>query len=158
MDDQRRDQRRELHALPCDNIGGDFALLDRYACQRLPPRTTAHGIDMRYAALLHAVDGNPALLVEFDAGGIKVQPGSVRTHSIGDDERAFVDTGSLNLCADLDAQFAQTRLDEAQGGGIDPWQKLLTWRAEFHLDAEPRENGCQLQGNVVVAEDAQRFR
>src|SRR5581483_193120 len=113
MNNQRCDQRRELNALARDNISGDFALLDRYTCQRLSPCTIAHGIDMRYATLLHPVDGNTALLVEFDAGGIKVQPGGIGTHAIRDNKRAFANVSGLNLCADLDAEFAQARLDKA---------------------------------------------
>src|SRR5579885_104772 len=103
MDDQRRNQRRKLHALARDNIGSNFALLDRYACQCLPSRPIAHSIDMRYIALLHAVDDNATPLVELYPDGIKMQPSGVGPHSIRDDERAFADVGRLNLCTDLDA-------------------------------------------------------
>ena len=60
-----------------------------------------------------------------------------------------------NFCTDLDAEFAEASLDEAEGGRLKTRQYLLAGGKEFGFDAEMGEEGGEFEGDVVVTEDGE---
>src|SRR5258708_11402411 len=151
MHNQRGHQGRELDTLAGCYLGRYFGLFDGNARQGTSARAIPNSIDMRYAALLHMVDGDAAIFHALNISSIEMQTGRVRSNSLGDNQRTI--SGFFGVCFgdDLDAQLAQTGLDQAQRGGIKASQDLLTWNQQFDLYIQAGQQSFQLHGNIVIS-------
>src|SRR5207245_11202556 len=99
---------------------------------------------MRDIALLHVVDGYPAIFGRCYSCRIEVQTRGMGADALRDDNRPRMQVESMRIhLPDLYPQLPQSRLHKAQSRRINPRHQLLTRRKELDLDPKSGKDGCQ---------------